>query len=242
VFGVSEKRLQYQAEKTNKGTRRTPSTVNRYIAVFSKSITVAIKEWEWLDENPILKIQKPPENPGRTRFLSPDEKARLLEACKASKSPFLFPIVAMALLTGMRSGEILNLRWKDVQFNEKTIMLERTKNGDHRVIPLTSHVADILKNSPNYPGAPDEFIFKNPKTHAPISIRKAFTTALRMSGIKNFRFHDLRHTAASYLAMNGATQGELMAILGHRSPQMTCRYTHFLTSHLNNLMEKALAL
>jgi integrase len=146
IAAVRDKLL---SETTLKKGLRTPSTVNRYLTSFSKALTIAIKEWGWLDENPMVKIQKPPENPGRERLLNVDEKDRLLEACKTSTSPFLFPIVMMAFLTGMRSGEILNLRWKDIDFMQHTITLHKTKNGDTRVVPLTDVAAEVLKKSPN---------------------------------------------------------------------------------------------
>lgn len=201
-------------------------------------LSTAIKEWGWLEENPVSKIQKPPENPARTRLLTVDEKDRLLEACRASKSQFLVPVMTIALLTGMRSGEILNLRWKDVDFTQNTITLHRTKNGDSRIVPLTAAVAEIFQKSPNYPGQQDTLIFKSPYKDGPISIRKSYCGALKRANIEDFTFHDLRRAAGSYLAMDGATLGELMAILGHKTPQMTYRYTRYYQEHLHKIMEK----
>lgn len=229
------------SETTFKKSIRSTSTVNRYLAAFSKVLSVAVKEWGWLEENPILKISKPKESRGRDRFLSLEEIHRLIEACKESATPHLHAIVALAVFTGMRYGEIVKLHWKDINFDLSFITLQQTKNGDKRIIPMTNETARILQSCPSYSSAPQEPLFKSRKRTSsalPLSIRKSFTKALKIAQIESFRFHDLRHTAASHLAMNGATQGELMAILGLKSPQMVRRYAHYSQSHIASLLEK----
>jgi len=238
IASVREKLLH---EATLKKRLRTPSTVNRYLAAFSRVLSIAVKEWGWLEDNPMKRVAKEKENKGRTRFLAPEEKDRLLSACKLSHNPNLFPIVALALLTAMRYGEIVNLKWKDVDFDQKLITLHETKNGDKRVIPLIEDVRSILQKVSEKRNQ-SEFIFKSNRLgKRPLSIRKSFAKALRIAMIEDFRFHDLRHTAASYLAMNGATQGELMTILGHRSPQMTYKYAHFSQKHVRQVLERTTA-
>lgn len=224
-------------EQTVKKKLRTPSTVNRYLAAFSKPLSVALKEWGWIVDNPMARVAKERENKGRNRFLSLEEKDRLLEACRSSCNSYLFPIVLIAILTGMRYGEIIHLEWSDIDFNRKTAFLRNTKNGDERHVPLPDPIAAILKTLPSY--LEKGWIFKNPnpRYHRPLSIRKAFATVLKRAQIKDFRFHDLRHTAASYIAMAGASQGTLMAILGHRSPQMTNRYAHFSQDHIRHALD-----
>lgn len=219
-------------EKTAKEKLRTPSTVNRYLAAFSKPLSIAVKEWGWILDNPMARVTKEQENKGRNRFLSLEEKDGLLAACRISRNSYLFPIVLIAILTGMRYGEIIHLGWSDIDFTRKTAFLRNTKNGDERHVPLPDPITAILKTLSSYPE--DGWIFKNPhpRYHKPLSIRKAFATALKRAQIKDFRFHDLRHTAASYMAMAGVSQGTLMAILGHRSPQMTNRYTHYSQDHI----------
>jgi integrase len=142
----------------------------------------------------------------------------------------------------MRYGEIVKLHWKDVNFDLGFITLQQTKNGDKRIIPITNETVRILQSCPTYGAAAQEQIFKSRKKTSsalPLSIRKSFAKALKAAQIESFRFHDLRHTAASHLAMNGATQGELMAILGHKSPQMTRRYAHYSQDHLRAILEKS---
>lgn len=228
-------------EATSKKSLRSPSTVNRYIAAFSKALSVAVKEWGWISENPALKISKPKEGRGRDRYLSLEEKNRLLEACRSSSNPFLYPIVHLALLTGMRYGEIVKLKWGDINEDLRFVTIHETKNGDTRTIPLTDDMLEVFQRISKL-GKTAGQIFTSHKlkpTKHPISIRKSFATALKIAGIDSFRFHDLRHTAASHMAMGGATQGELMAILGHRSPSMTRRYGHYNQNHLEKVMNRA---
>lgn len=237
---LAESRDALLAEKTPKQTIRNPSTANRYLAAFSRALTIAVKEWGWMDDNPMMKVSKPSEGKGRNRLLSLEEKDRLLKACQDSSNPYLYPIVSIALLTGMRFGEIVNLRWKDVDFDNKIITLEETKNGERRMLPLTDVVQKTLHGCQKT-DITSGLVFKptsRTNKSGVVDIRNAFVNALKQAKIENFRFHDLRHAAASYLAMNGATQGELMAILGHKTPNMTKRYAHYSQKHVANLMEK----
>lgn len=237
---LAEARDALLAEKTPRQTIRNPSTVNRYLAAFSRALTIAVKEWGWLDDTPMRKVSKPSEGKGRNRLLSIEEKDRLLQACRSSSSPFLYPIVSIALLTGMRFGEIVNLKWEDIDFTNKIITLEKTKNGERRMLPLTEAVEKILIHFRKTDIA-SGLIFKpiSPTNrNGVVDIRNAFMKALKQAQISDFRFHDLRHASASYLAMNGATQGELMTILGHKSPNMTRRYAHYSQKHVATLMER----
>lgn len=237
---LAEARDALLAERTPRGNIRNPSTVNRYIAAFSRALTIAMKEWGWLDDTPMRKLTKPPEGKGRNRLLSIEEKDRLLKACQLDPNPHLFPIVSLAILTGMRFGEIVNLRWEDIDYGAKTITLEKTKNGERRVLPITPAVERIF-NLCRKTDIANGLVFKpsSPTNRSGlVDIRNVFVKILKQENILNFRFHDLRHAAASYLAMNGATQGELMAILGHKTPNMTRRYAHYSQKHVATLLER----
>lgn len=239
---IADCRDQLLNETTVRGQLRSPSTVNRYLSAFGKVLNVAVKEWGWLEVSPMPNVTKPTEGKGRERFLSPSEKERLLQACRESRNPNLLPMVSLALITAMRFGEIAGLHWRDIDFDHSTITLLRTKNGDRRIIPLTDEVASIFHKCPTFGASLDELVFRsqyNTGRQQKVSIRESFENAVERAQIKDFRFHDLRHTAASYMAMAGATQGELMAILGHRSPTMTRRYAHYSQDHLKGVMEKA---
>lgn len=239
---IADCRDQLLSENTVRGGLRSPSTVNRYLSAFGKVLNVAVKEWGWLEVSPMINVTKPIEGEGRERFLSPSEKERLFQACRESRNPNLLPMVSLALITAMRFGEIAGLHWRDIDFGQGTITLLRTKNGDRRVIPLTDEAASIFRESPTF-GAPlNELVFRsqyNAGSPQRVSIREAFENAVERAGIEDFRFHDLRHTAASYMAMSGATQGELMAILGHRSSAMTRRYAHYSQQHLAKVLNKS---
>jgi integrase len=124
---------------------RSPSTVVRYLAVLSHAFTMAVKEWCWMDDTPMRRVTKPKEPCGRVRFLSDDERVRLLEACQLAQCPYLYAVVVLALSTGMRHGEIMNLRWTDVDLVKGRIILQDTKNGERRNVPLTGHALALLE-------------------------------------------------------------------------------------------------
>ena len=222
------------------GKKRSPATVNRYLGLLSHACTIAIKEWQWMAVNPVIQISKPKEAQGRTRFLSDEERERLLLVCRSSKSTHLFTIVTLALSTGMRRGEILGLSWENVDLKNSRITLFRTKNGERRVVPLVGKAYDLIKNlylklEPENKG----LLFpspNNPKNST--CIRTAWHTAIKRAKIQNFRFHDLRHSTASYLAMNGASLLEIADILGHKTLQMVKRYSHLSEDHKAAVLEK----
>jgi integrase len=234
---IAQKRDGLLSQNTFHKKPRSSTTVVRYIASLSHAFTVAIKEWEWMDENPIRKINKPKLPQGRIRFLDESEKNRLLEACKQSKSSCLYPIVVLALSTGMRKGEILTLTWDDIDFERRAILLHTTKNGERRLIPLTGLSLELLKNLKL--SKHDELVFPSPNNlNQPIDIRSAWESVLKKASLTNFKFHDLRHTTASYLAMNNASLLEIGALLGHKTVQMTKRYAHLSNDHIFHMVEK----
>jgi integrase len=239
---IARGRKQLLSENTYRGTTRSPATVNRYLCALGAACTHAVREWGWLHDNPLGRVSKLPEPQGRDRLLSPDEMAHFLEACQESTNPLLYPFVVVAFVTGMRSGEITSLCWKDVDFTRRMITLNRTKNGDVRKVPFSDEVEAVFRLLPSFEKGPDTLLFGSLRTlrkeATPASMRTSFEKASRDAGIQNFRIHDLRHQAASYMAMGGATQGELMAILGHRSPRMTARYAHYSQEHLRGVVQK----
>ncbi len=225
---------------TSRKTPRTNSTVNRYFSTLSRAFTLAYQELQWINENPFKRVSKLKENSGRNRYLSREELLKFLESCKESKNPHLYGMVLIAASMGLRFGEVANLQWKHVNLENSFVTLETTKNGESRAVPIPDQVRTYLMQLEK-PKASEEFVFpsKDPAKRYPLSmIRKAFQKALERAGIDNFRYHDLRHTCASHLAMNGATQGELMEILGHRSPTMTRRYAHFSKEHISRVLQK----
>jgi integrase len=237
---LSEAREELLNGITSRKTNRTNSTVNRYFSTISRAFTLAFQELQWISENPFRRISKLKENGGRNRFLSREELHNLFDSCKKNKNPHLYGMVLIAASMGLRFGETANLQWKHVDFENGFVTLEATKNGDRRSVPLPEQLSNYLKNLERSK-LPEEFLFPSKdsaKRYPPSMIRKAFQKALKEAKIENFKYHDLRHTCASHLAMNGATQGELMEILGHRSPTMTRRYAHFSKEHISRVLQK----
>ncbi len=227
---------------TVRGTQRSPATVNRYLAALSHAFTIAVTEWEWLDDSPMRKVRKPTEARGRVRFLSDEERARLLKACKESSNPYLYMVVVLALSTGMRQGEIMGLTWDDVDLNKGRAILHETKNGERRAVALTGHALELLKELGKVRRIDSKLLFPAKeiapqKPQKPMDLRTPWESALKRAEITDFRFHDLRHSAASYLAMNGASLAEIAEVLGHKTLQMVKRYAHLSEGHTARVVE-----
>jgi integrase len=217
---------------------RSPATVNRYLAVLSHAFTVAVKEWGWIESNPLAKVTKPKESRGRVRYLSDEERERLLQACRESKNPDLYPSVVLALSTGARQAEIMGLRWAQVDFARRAALLEETKNGERRVLPLTGHALELLRSRAKVRRIDTDLVFPGADPSKPVDLRSPWEAALKRANVEDFRWHDLRHSAASYLAMNGASLAEIAAVLGHKTLAMVKRYAHLSESHTTSVVER----
>ena len=218
---------------------RSPATVVRYLAALSHCLSIAAREYQWLDDSPMRKVAKPTESRGRVRFLNEEERAVLLTACKESTNPNLFPVVVLALSTGMRAGEIMTLEWRDVDLQRGWLTLRETKNGDMRGVPLTGKALQLVKEHARTRRRLDTpLLFPGNNPAKPVNLRQPWEKALEQAGIKDFRFHDLRHIAASYLAMNGASLNEIAAVLGHKTLAMVQRYAHLSESHKTSVVER----
>ena len=242
---IAEKRDELARGTTHYATPRSPSTVNRYLAALSHCYSISMKEWGWVDDNPLRKVSKPRQPDGRIRFLSHDERERLLYACRESRNRHLHPIVVLALSTGMRRNEILGLTWDRVDFERQTVTLlpVNTKTSTARVVPLVGRALEELsKVAQESGGACTSLVFPAPNAGdgdgRSIDIRNAWDHAVQRAEIKNFRFHDLRHSAASYLAMNGATLAEISEVLGHKTLQMVKRYAHLTEAHTSAVVRR----
>jgi integrase len=140
-------------------------------------------------------------------------------------------IVVLALATGARRGELLNLRWSDVDLKRGTLTFHQTKNGERRAVPLTGYALEVLTQHAQGRRLDTPLVFPDRTGTRPIGIREAFEWAVKRAGIANFRFHDCRHCAASYLAMNGASLAEIAEVLGHKTLAMVKRYAHLSEAH-----------
>jgi len=218
--------------------KRATSTVNRYMTALSHAFSVAVNEWEWLQEHPMRKIAKFTEPRGRVRFLSDEERVRLLDACAAINSEYIYPLVVLALSTGARHGELINLLWKDVDFKRKVIVLHDTKNSERRVLPLAHHALELMQNQYENRNKVSPLVFPSPRDPSRAwESRAAWLTVIKRAKLEDFRFHDLRHSAASYLAMNGASLNEIAEVLGHKTLAMVKRYAHLSEVHTAKVVE-----
>ena len=223
------------------------ATANRYTQALGHVLNVAMKEWEWINQNPMMKLTKYKEPRGRVRFLSDDERIALLRACKESDNSHLYKAVVLALSTGARKMEVLGLKWSDIDFQRGVIVLHETKNGERRVIPLQGLAMELMREQAKVKVLGCDFVFPSAKTkkdktgkliYQPIDIRTSWENALLKAKLADFRFHDLRHSAASYLAMNGASLAEIAEVLGHKTLQMVKRYAHLSEAHTSGVVAR----
>lgn len=218
------------------------STVNRELNFLSAVFNWARKERMFQIENPVSAIRRPTSGPARERRLEQGEEKRLMAALESRSAPttgakrsgnyqvgarnrWLKPLVQLALETGMRRGELLGLRWENVDLKAQTAFLEITKNGDSRTVPLSSRAVSILRAAgKSHKGA----VF--PTT--PEAVKKAWKRACSQAKIADLHFHDLRHEAASRLAEKLPNLIELGAVTGHRDLRSLKRYYHPRTADL----------
>lgn len=221
------------------GRPRSAGTVNRYRSSLSAAFSYATKKLHWLPHNPVRNVSREKEPGGRLRYLSGDERDRLLKACRASTMRELEPIVMLALTTGMRRGEILGLRWGDVERARGLIVIQKSKNNERRSVPIVPALRQLLDRHGTVRRLDSALVFPHPVDQdKSLAIDDAFRSAMKVAKIDDFRFHDLRHTAASYLAMSGATTAEIAAVLGHKTLAMVKRYAHLSDQHTGAVVER----
>lgn len=234
---IAQHRKELMEGITSKRSKRSPATVNRYMASLSMVFSYVVKECGWIPVNPMVRVSKLKESRGRERILSKEECDQLLISCEKSKNALLLPIVVLAITTGMRQGEILNLNWSDVDLEKGILFLRDTKNGRSRSVPVVGAAIGFLKDLFEHRNLHVPFVFPSKKRFGRITIRKAWEEALSRCGISDLRFHDLRHTFCTYAAKAGASNLQLRAAMGHQTSQMTDRYTHLDVTHTRQLSE-----
>lgn len=226
--------------KNSLPTKRKPATVKLYLASLSIAFSVAEKEWGWIDRNPVKGVRKPTVKNNRNRPLSDDEHTALLKAARDVDHPYLYSLIVLALATGARWGELVNLTWPEVDLKAKkpVIRLENTKNGERRTIPITGPALTVLRDLKKQQVIHSRYVFPRADGKKPLEMRKAWEKVLAASQVADFTFHDLRHTAASHLAMNDASSLEIAQILGHKTLAMVKRYSHLTEQHTHDVMER----
>jgi integrase len=206
-------------------------SVQKELTVLKHLFSLAI-EWEIVSINPAQDVKAPKVPAGRVRYLQPTELKALLEACPE----WLRPVVGLAVCTGMRRGEVLGLRWLDVDLANQRIMLPQTKNGEGRIVYLNQMAQTVLMSVER--AAESKQADKVFADAGPDQVTVAFGRVCRDLGIEDFRFHDLRHTAASWLRMSGADIHTVAQLLGHKDLRMAARYQHLSPAFLAEAVGK----
>ena len=234
---IVEVRDKLLTEPAPRGNIRSPATVVRYMAALSHAFSIAVTEWQWLEDSPMRKVKKPKESKGRVRWLDDEERTKLLTTCKESANKLLYPCVVIALSTGMRQAEQMELEWTDVNLKDGFLILHQTKNGERRRITLSGLCLELLREHAKVRRLDTKLLFPSDRIpQKPMDLRKAFANAMTAAQITDFKWHDLRHCTASYLAMNGASLAEIAEVLGHKTLSMVKRYAHLSDGHVSNVV------
>ena len=206
-----------------------PATVIRELNTIGHALEVAQREWGiHLTRNPAKLVRRPKAPKGRSRRLEGDEEAKLLAAANKSRNPWMGPLIVLAVETGMRRGELLGLRWKDVDLERRIAHLSVTKNGESRDVPLSSRAVATLDGLMQHPNRDAEQVF-------PVSgnaIRLAWERLRERAGVGDLHLHDLRHEAVSRLFEKGLDIMAVSTISGHKTMSMLKRYTHLRATDL----------
>jgi integrase len=230
IAAYQEQRLASKSRQT--GGTLSPASINRPLQLLRHLLRLACSRWETLARVPVIALEK---ERARDRFLTPEEATRLLDACRASKNTDLADIVELAVFTGLRRGDVISLRWTDVERAGGQIVLQRQKDDAPHNVPLNAHSDAVLARRAKKAAKGATFVFPAQTWDA---YRGAWDGALIRSKLADLHFHDLRHTFGSWLAQAGCTAKEIQAALGHRTLAMTNRYMHLGPSHVRSAVAK----
>ncbi len=238
---VAEGRRKLAARRKRDGEPLSGATINRHLAALSAVCKWAWKELRWLPSNPVLDVSKAPESTGIIRYLVDMERKALLHACRKSPDPNIYPAVMLALATGARYSNIRFLTWSDVDLKEWRLRFVEVKNGQPRYVPVVGPAQAALQAQFDADATQSGWVFKGARDDAPADLDKPWRKVRKDAGIEDVRFHDLRHTTASYLTMNGASLAEVAEALGHRTLVMAKRYAHQSGEHVRATFERMAA-
>ncbi len=236
----------YKAFCRDKGL--APASINQRRGLLRHAFSLAMREWEWVRENPVDRVNPEKVRNARDRWLTFDEEKRLIENCvlhptitgnKTESRFWMQEIVVFALNTGMRQDEILSLEWPHIDLFRKTATVVRSKNGEKRTIPLNQRTFELLKSKAKVRSIRSNYAFSNEAGNKIIAsnVLRAFYKALERAEISDFRFHDLRHTFATRLAQAGVDFYKIGKLLGHKDIRMTQRYSHHYPESLRDGVE-----
>ena len=234
LLSISPKMVsRYKVLRNDEGA--APASVNRELSMLSKAFNLAIREWEWIKDNPVSRVSKENERNKRDRWLAEDEEKRLLD----NSPEWLREIIIFSLNTGLRQGELTSLEWSRVDISNKTILIDKTKNGERRTVPLNKSALEVIEKMSKVRNIKNDYVFRNRDGGKvnPISLGAAFRRSLEKAKITDFRFHDLRHCFATRLVQKGIDIYTISKLLGHKDIKMTLRYAHHCTESLRRGVE-----
>jgi len=216
---------------------RAPATVVKYMTILTHALNIAVKEYEWVEKNVASTVSRPPLPPGRNRFLTDEERSRLLEECRKSKNRFLYSLVVLALSSSLRRSSLLNIQKQNIELNKRLLFIPMTKNKTPLALPLVGEAYDIIQDL--CAGKTDEeYIFPGHEkgnggwNH----YAAAFEYAVSRANLSDVTFHTLRHSCASYLVQAGIPLYVISQILGHKTLAMTARYSHLAVDNLRDAL------
>lgn len=239
------KRTTLKEGEAPKRFKRAPNTINNYLRPLGRVFTLARREWHWISHNPMEGVSLLPTGRGRVRFLSEDERFRLLK--ETARDPQLHTAVVLALSTAARASEITNLCWGDIEYEQRSqasgapreaarVLLRQTKNGTPRSVWLHGEALRLLKDHGKIRRLNDDRVFVSVKGKR-YRYDETFRAACEVAKVSNFTFHGLRHSAATYLAREGATEQQLKAIGGWKS-NVVSRYVHLAAEDAKGVLER----
>lgn len=227
---ASIRRVDVQRYVTKRASEASAHSVQKELNVLKHLLRLAI-EWEIIPFSPALTVKAPRVPAGRVRYLQPTE----LRALVTQSPEWLKPIVVIAASTGMRRSEILGLRWLDVDLLNARVLLPQTKNGDGRIVYLNQSALSAFYSVPRSEATATDRVFQH---LSPEQVSVAFSRVCRRLKVLDFRFHDLRHTAASWLRMQGADIHTVAQLLGHKDLRMAARYQHLSPAFLADAVSR----
>jgi integrase len=212
------------------------TTIHRYLNILSHVLNTAIRDYDWLEHNIVSMVSRPPLPPGKTRYLTDDERIRLLQECRRSKNKHLYSLVVLALHTGLRRSNLLGLQRRDIDLNQRTITIPRTKNGTALVLPLVGEAYELMKERCSQMTETDPVFPHTDGSQLRHRYRRAFDEAMKRARIENASFHTLRHCCGSYLIQAGVDLYTVSQILAHKSVTMSQRYSHLAIENVKDAL------
>lgn len=225
-----------QLEHLSEG--RKNETVNRYLSAIAQVFSHAVSEWEWLSVSPMAGIRRMEESPGRDRYLRDHERIGIIEACRREKRKPMLLLVVLAIAIGGRKNEVRSMLMDNLRMEDGRAVAtqEDTKNKRKKTFYVTGWAFELLHDYLNTRPVSrrSKYLFPNRFGDKPMEAEREWRRIRKACGLQDFRFHDLRHTFGSYMAMNGATPQEIAEALNQKTLEMALRYAHLSPGHVES--------